>query len=122
MNAQLAAQLPSSLPLVAPVLQGAAVGSVIAAAVLVRAWRGRLRIEPWAVTSAWSLLGALTTLLVIAILMLASGSQRSIPRDPVVRSRSASRSSSSSSSSCERTWVASWRSAGSRISSGRARR
>lgn len=117
MNAPLATQLPSSLPLLGPVLQGAAVGSLVAAAVLVRAWRRRLGIEPWAVTAAWSLLGALTTLLVVAVAMVVSGDQRSIPRDPSAPSRPASRSSSS----CESSRATSWRSAGSRISSGRAR-
>lgn len=118
MNALLAAQLPSSLPGFGLVLQGAAAGSLIAAAVLVRAWRRRVRVEPWEVTAAWSLLGAVTMMLVIAALVLTSGAQRSIPRDSRMRSGTAS----SSRPSCARSRATPWRSAGSRISSGSARR
>lgn len=51
--------LPVTAPLLTAALHGAAVGGLIAAAVLTRA---RLRDwtvpEPWAITAAWSLLGA----------------------------------------------------------------
>ncbi len=48
---------PSSL--LAAVLHGAALGGLVAAAVLTRArMRRRAVREPWAITAAWSLLGA----------------------------------------------------------------
>lgn len=50
--------LPTS-PLLAAVLHGAALGGLAAAVVLTRArLRGWNVTEPWAITAAWSLLGA----------------------------------------------------------------
>ena len=119
MNAPFAAQIPSLLGLIGVLLQGAAVGSLIAAAVLLRAFRRRLRIKPWAVTAAWSLLGATVTLvMVIALSMIARGAQRPIPNGPADRARSVSRSPAI----CERSRSTSRRTAGSPISGGNARR
>lgn len=53
--------LSASSSLLAAVLHGAALGGLIAAAVLTRARMRRWAVdEPWAITAAWSLLGALT--------------------------------------------------------------
>lgn len=49
-------------------VDGAAVGGLSAAAVLTRArMRGWTVSEPWAITAAWSLLGAVTALTVLAV-------------------------------------------------------
>lgn len=58
MNAAAISQLPLSLPLLTLVLQGAAAGALIGSAVLFRARLHGLHVEPWAVTAAWSVLGA----------------------------------------------------------------
>jgi hypothetical protein len=79
MNAPLAAQLSSLLPLIGVLLQGAAFGSLLSAAVLLRAFRRGLAVTPWAVTAAWSLLGAGGTLVVVLpICVTGLGGQRSI--------------------------------------------
>lgn len=54
--------LSASSSLLAAVLHGAALGGLVAAAVLTRARvrRWAVRREPWAIIAAWSLLGALT--------------------------------------------------------------
>jgi hypothetical protein len=53
--------LSASSSLLAAVLHGAALGGLVAAAVLTRARVRRWAVtEPWAVTATWSLLGALT--------------------------------------------------------------
>lgn len=50
--------LPTSFALLTAVLHGAALGGVIAAAVLTRARLHGWRVaEPWAITAAWSLVG-----------------------------------------------------------------
>lgn len=55
--------LPAPSPLLAAVLHGAALGGLVAAVVLTRArLRGWYVAEPWAVTAAWSLLGAVVGL------------------------------------------------------------
>lgn len=60
--------LSASSSLLTAVLHGAALGGLIAAAVLTRArMRGRVVSEPWAITAAWSLLGAATALTVLAL-------------------------------------------------------
>lgn len=60
--------LPASFSLLTAVLHGAALGGLLAATVLTRArLRGWAVAELWAITAAWSLLGAalgLVTLLV----------------------------------------------------------
>lgn len=54
-----ATDLSTSTPLLTALLHGAALGGLLAAAVLTRArLRGWIVAEPWAVTAAWSLLGA----------------------------------------------------------------
>jgi quinol-cytochrome oxidoreductase complex cytochrome b subunit len=117
MNAPLATQLHSSIPLIGPLLQGAAFGSLLAAAVLARAWRRRMQIKPWLVTAAWSLLGAGVALAVIIALALAAvGAHRSMPNDPVDCVRSESRPAATSA----RSRVSSSRSAGSRTWGGSA--
>lgn len=58
MNAAAISQLPLSLPLLTIVLQGAAAGALVGSAVLCRAHLRGLHVEPWAVTAAWSTLGA----------------------------------------------------------------
>lgn len=58
----------ASSPLLAAVLHGAALGGLIAAAVLTRArLRGWVVAEPWAITAAWSLLGAAIGLTVVLL-------------------------------------------------------
>lgn len=53
--------LSASSSLLAAVLHGAALGGLVAAAVLTRARVRRWAVpEPWAITAAWSLLGAVT--------------------------------------------------------------
>jgi len=119
MNAPLAAQLPSFFTLLGPVLQGAGIGSLLAAAVLLRAFRRRLQVTPWAVTAAWSLVGAAIALVVTVVLCLSGGrAQRSMSSARVDRTRSWSRPTAI----CERSRSTSRRMAGSRISSGSARR
>jgi hypothetical protein len=58
MNAAAISQLSLSFPLLSFVLQGAAVGALVGSLVLCRARVRCLRVEPWAVTAAWSALGA----------------------------------------------------------------
>ena len=58
MNGSLLHQIPAGVPGLGLILQGAATGALIASLVLCRARRRRLRVEPWAVTAAWSTLGA----------------------------------------------------------------
>lgn len=70
MNARLATQFPSSIPFLDVVLQGAAFGSLVAGVVLVRARGRQLRIKPWAVTAAWSTLGALLAVGYVAVSLL----------------------------------------------------
>lgn len=60
--------LSASSPLLAAVLHGAALGGLIAAAVLTRArLLGWAVAEPWAITAAWSLIGATIGLTVVVI-------------------------------------------------------
>lgn len=57
-----------SSSLLTAMLHGAALGGLIAAAVLTHArLRGWLISEPWAITAAWSLLGAVSGAVVVAI-------------------------------------------------------
>ena len=71
MNTAAFSQLPLSLPLLAIVLQGAAAGALVGSAVLCRARRRGLQVEPWAITAAWSTLGAcLAVIYVILVLAL----------------------------------------------------
>lgn len=59
--------LNASSPLLGAVLHGAGLGGLIAAAVLTRArLLGWTIDEPWGVTAAWSLLGALAGAVVVA--------------------------------------------------------
>lgn len=59
--------LIASSPLLGAVLHGAGLGGLLGAAVLTRArLRGWTIDEPWGVTAAWSLLGALTGVLIVA--------------------------------------------------------
>jgi hypothetical protein len=69
MTASVLASL-SSIPILGVLLQGAATGTLIGSAVLVRARRRDLRVEPWAVTASWSLFGALVTSLVLVLAAL----------------------------------------------------
>jgi uncharacterized transporter YbjL len=62
MNESLLHQIPASVPGLVLLLQGAATGALIASLVLCRARRRRFRGEPWAVTAAWSTLGAAVAL------------------------------------------------------------
>ncbi|MGD9735971.1 MAG: hypothetical protein AB7V58_10250 [Solirubrobacterales bacterium] len=61
--------LPASSWLVtAAVLHGAALGGIIAAAVLTRArLHGWNVAEPWAITAAWSLLGACASVALLSV-------------------------------------------------------
>ena len=70
MNAAALFQLPPSLPLLSHVLQGAATGALIGSPVLCRARLRGLHVEPWAVTAAWSALGASVAVLYVAALLL----------------------------------------------------
>jgi len=63
MNTATIAQLPLSLPLLTIVLQGAAGGALVGSAILGRARLRGWRVEPWAITAAWSVLGACTALI-----------------------------------------------------------
>jgi hypothetical protein len=58
MNGSLVHELAAGVPGLGLILQGAATGALIASVVLCRARRRGLRVEPWAVTAAWSTLGA----------------------------------------------------------------
>lgn len=58
MNTAAISQLPLSFPLLSLVLQGAAAGALVGSAVLFRARLRGLDVQPWAVTAAWSTLGA----------------------------------------------------------------
>lgn len=70
MNGSLLHQIPASVPGLGLVLQGAATGALIASLVLCRARRRRFRVQAWAVTAAWSTLGAAVALVgVIAALV-----------------------------------------------------
>ena len=71
MNGSLLHQIPASVPGLGLILQGAAEGALLASLVLCRARRRGLRVEPWAVTAAWSALGAVAAL-VGAIVALVS--------------------------------------------------
>lgn len=70
MNSAAISQLPLSIPLLTIVLQGAATGALAGSAVLCRAHRRGLHVEPWAVTAAWSLLGACAATLYLAVALL----------------------------------------------------
>lgn len=71
MNAAAISQLPLSLPLLTVVLQGSAAGALVGSAVLCRPRLRGLHVEPWAVTAAWSALGACVAMVyVIAALAL----------------------------------------------------
>lgn len=60
--------LVASSPLLAAVLHGAALGGLAAAVVLTRArLRGWEVSEPWAITAAWSLLGAVAGVAVVIV-------------------------------------------------------
>lgn len=60
--------LSASSTLLTAVLHGAALGGLVAAAVLSRArLRGWAVSEPWAITAAWSLLGAVVAAAVVAV-------------------------------------------------------
>lgn len=60
--------LAVSSPVLAAVLHGAAVGGLAAAGVLTRArLRGWDVAEPWAITAAWSLLGAAVGLAIVLV-------------------------------------------------------
>jgi hypothetical protein len=67
MNAAAISQLPLSLPLLTIVLQGAAAGALVGSAALCRARVRSLHVEPWAVTAAWSVLGACLALLYVIV-------------------------------------------------------
>lgn len=67
MNAAVISQLPISIPFLTIVLQGAAAGALAGSLVLCRARRRGLRVEAWAVTAAWSVLGGCTALLYIVV-------------------------------------------------------
>lgn len=58
MNGSLLHQIPTGVPGLGLILQGAATGALIASLVLCRARQRRWHVEPWAVTAAWSTLGA----------------------------------------------------------------
>lgn len=72
MNGSLLSQLFSAIPIVSLVLQGAATGALAASLVLVRARRRGLHVEPWAVTAAWSVLGAGVAMTGLVIAMVAA--------------------------------------------------
>lgn len=60
--------LPASSALLSAVLHGAALGGLVAAAVLTHArTRGWTVSEPWAITAAWSLLGAAIGLVALLV-------------------------------------------------------
>lgn len=60
--------LPAVSPLLAAVLHGAALGGLAAAVVLTRArLRGWDVSEPWAITAAWTLLGAMVGLACVLV-------------------------------------------------------
>lgn len=60
--------LSASSSLLTGLLHGAALGGLIAAAVLTRArMLGWSVTEPWAITAAWSLLGAVVAVAVLAL-------------------------------------------------------
>lgn len=64
--------LSASSSLLAAVLHGAALGGLIAAAVLTRArLRGWAVSKPWAISAAWSLLGAAIGVAVVLVDVLA---------------------------------------------------
>lgn len=120
MNALLAIQLPSSLSAIRVVLQGAGLGSLIAAGVLVRARLRGLEVQPWAVTATWSLLGAMVVAAVLGAVPLTGAGQRSMPKVRPGASRSWARPRSRAT--CARSRETSIRRSGSRTSSGNARR
>jgi len=73
--------VPASSTLLAAVLHGAALGGLVAAAVLTRAQlRGWLVSAPWAVTAAWSLLGAVVGRPSSSCAWFSDVAQRSISR------------------------------------------
>jgi hypothetical protein len=67
MNAAAVSQLSLSFPLLALVLQGMAAGALIGSVVLCRARLRGLHVEPWAVTAAWSVLGACAAVLYVIV-------------------------------------------------------
>lgn len=67
MNAATISHLPLSLPLLTIVLQGAAGGALTGSAVLCRARLRGLHVEPWAVTAAWSALGASVSVVYLVV-------------------------------------------------------
>lgn len=67
MNAAAISHLPLSLPLLSIVLQGAAVGVLVGSIVLCRAHFRGLHVEPWAVTAAWSVLGACAAMVYVIV-------------------------------------------------------
>jgi energy-converting hydrogenase Eha subunit G len=70
MNGSLLHQIPASLPGLGLILQGAATGALIASIVLCRARRRDLHVEPWAVTAAWSTVGAAVAVVGVLIAFL----------------------------------------------------
>ena len=70
MNGSLLRQIPGSVPALELILQGAATGALVASIVLCRARKLGLHIEPWAVTAAWSVLGAAVALSAVVVAIL----------------------------------------------------
>lgn len=70
MPAAVIAHLSTSLPIISLLLQGAASGALIASVVLCRARLRGLRVQPWAVTAAWSTFGAALALVYLVVSLL----------------------------------------------------
>lgn len=70
MNGSLFHEIPAGVPSLGLILQGAATGALIASLVLCRARRRHLQVEPWAVTAAWSTLGAIAALVGVIIALV----------------------------------------------------
>lgn len=70
MNAAAVSHLPVSLPLLTIVLQGASAGALLGSAVLCRARRRGLHVEPWAITAAWSVPGACAAVLYVIVALV----------------------------------------------------
>lgn len=70
MNGSLLHHIPASVPALGLILQGAAIGALIGSAVLCRARKLGLHVEPWAVTAAWSILGAGAAIVVIVLALV----------------------------------------------------
>lgn len=70
MNAAVIFHLPLTVPGLALVLQGAALGALVGSVVLCRARVRGMRLEAWAVTAAWSTLGAGIGLVYVLVCVL----------------------------------------------------